>query len=114
MTEMELLRAILDSHPYAIVYVDSDFIIRYMNRYARYHYCVERGYGDLIDKSLFDCRVPQPREKIADAFHAMQKDGKERFIGINARNLRIYMQPVRDLAGKICGFFERFELNLQK
>ena len=50
MTEMELLRAILDSYPYAIVYVDSDFIIRYMNRYARYHYCVERRYGDLIDK----------------------------------------------------------------
>ena len=114
MTEMEQLRAILDSHPYAIVYVDSDFIIRYMNRYARYHYCVERGYGDLIDKSLFDCRAPHSREKIVDAFHAMQKDGKERFIGINARNLRIYMQPVRDLAGKICGFFERFELNLQK
>ncbi|MDY2601341.1 MAG: hypothetical protein SOW23_06055 [Eubacteriales bacterium] len=44
----------------------------------------------------------------------MQKDGTERFIGINARNLHIYMQPVRDLAGKICGFFERFELNLQK
>ena len=63
MTELELLRAILDSYPYAIVYVDSDFIIRYMNRYARYHYCVERGYGDLIDKSLFDCRAPQSREK---------------------------------------------------
>ena len=110
MTELELLRAILDSYPYAIVYVDSDFIIRYMNRYARYHYCVERR----SHKSLFDCRVPQPREKIADAFHAMQKDGTERFIGVNARNLRIYMQPVRDLAGKICGFFERFELNLQK
>lgn len=42
MTEMELLRAILDSYPYVIVYVDSDFIIRYTNRYARYHYCVER------------------------------------------------------------------------
>ena len=63
MTEMELLRAILDSYPYAIVYVDSDFIIRYMNRYARYHYCVERGYGDLIDKSLFDCRAPNPGKK---------------------------------------------------
>lgn len=44
----------------------------------------------------------------------MQKDGKERFIGVNTRNLRIYMQPVRDPAGKVCGFFERFELNLQK
>ena len=55
-----------------------------------------------------------PGKKNADAFHAMQKDGTERFIGVNARNLRIYMQPVRDLVGKICGFFERFELNLQK
>ena len=55
-----------------------------------------------------------PGKKIADAFHAMQKDGTERFIGINARNLRIYMQPVRDLAGKICGFFGWFELNLQE
>lgn len=108
MTELELLRAILDSYPYAIVYVDSDFIIRYMNRYARYHYCVERRYGDLIGKSLFDCRAPQSREKIADAFHAIQKDGKERFIGINARNLRIYMQPVRDLAGKILRLFRAF------
>lgn len=44
----------------------------------------------------------------------MRKDGTERFIGVNARNLRIYMQPVRDLVGKICGFFARFELNLQK
>ncbi len=108
MTEMELLQAILDSYPYAIVYVDSDFIIRYMNRYARYHYCVERGYGDLIGKSLFDCHAPQSREKIADAFHAMQKDGKERFIGVSARNLRIYMQPVRDLAGKILRLFRAF------
>ena len=42
------------------------------------------------------------------------KDGKERFVGVNLRNQRIYMQPVRGEDGKVCGFFERFELNLQK
>ena len=48
------------------------------------------------------------------SFEAMNKDGKERFVGVNLRNLRIYMQPVRGEDGKVCGFFERFELNLQK
>ena len=79
MTEMELLRAILDSYPYAIVYVDSDFIIRYMNRYARYHYCVERRYGDLIDKVFLTAarlnpgknrrRVPRHAERRHGAVH---------------------------------------------
>ena len=48
------------------------------------------------------------------SFEAMKKDGKERFVGVNLRNQRIYMQPVRGEDGKVCGFFERFELNLQK
>ena len=48
------------------------------------------------------------------AFEGMKKDGKERFVGVNVRNQRVYMQPVRDAEGKLCGFFERFELNVQK
>ena len=44
----------------------------------------------------------------------MKSDGKEVFIGVNARNQRYYMQGVRDEEGNLIGFFERFELNLQK
>ena len=115
MQELEMLRAILDSYPYPIVFVDNDYIIRYMNRNARYHYYEERGYHDLIGASLFACYdAPSSVEKIKAAYEGIRRNGKEVFIGVSARNQRIYMQGVRGADGKWIGFFERFELNLQK
>ena len=32
MEEIEILKGILNSYPYPIVFVDNDYIIRYMNR----------------------------------------------------------------------------------
>ena len=85
-----------------------------MNRYAQYHYYQERGYGPLIGKSIFDCHDTQAaKERIRSAFEKMKSDGKEIFIKVNSRNQRLYMQPVRDDTGRLIGFFERFELNLQ-
>ena len=55
MEEIEMLKGILNSYPYPIVFVDNDYIIRYMNRNAEYHYYEERGYKNLIGKSLFSC-----------------------------------------------------------
>ena len=111
---MTILRGILDSYPYSVVFVDNDYIIRYMNRYARYHYYQERGYADLIGKSLFDCHdKASSKERIMQAYEKMKSDGKEVFVGVNLRNLRIYMQGVRNEKGELIGFFERFELNLQ-
>ena len=95
MDELSMLRAIVNSYPYPIVFVDDQYIIRYMNRYAKYHYNVERGYPDLIGRSLFECHNEEKsREHIMQSFEAMK--------------------PVRGEDGKVCGFFERFELNLQK
>ena len=115
---MELDRAmicesILDSLSTPVVFVDGDFIIRYMNRYAKYHYHQERGYGELVGHSLFNCHNDEHSEmRIRAAWERMKKDGKEAFVGVNLRNQRLYMQPVRDSAGTLIGFFERFELNL--
>ncbi len=114
MDELVMLRGILDSLPYPVVFVDSSFIIRYMNRYAQYHYYQERGYRDLIGKSIFSCHNKESsRERIRTAFEKMKLDGKEMFVGVNARNQRLYMQPVRDGEGRLIGFFERFEMNLR-
>ena len=114
MDENTMLKAILNSYPYPIVFVDDTYTIRYMNRYAQYHYYQERGYKDLIGKSLFLCHDKESsKERIKAAFEKMKSDGKEAFVGVNLRNLRIYMQPVRDEAGKLIGFFERFEQNLR-
>lgn len=115
MQELEMLHGILNSYPYPIVFVDNDYIIRYMNQNARYHYYQERGYHDLIGSSLFACHdSPVSVEKIKAAYEGIRRNGKEVFIGVSARNQRIYMQGVRGADGQWIGFFERFELNLQK
>ena len=109
-----IMKGILDSYPYPIVFVDDTYTIRFLNRYAEYHYYKERGYGPLLGRSIFDCHNSESsKERIRSAFETMKKDGKEIFLKVNARNQRLYMQPVRDESGKLIGFFERFELNLQ-
>jgi len=37
-----IMKSILDSYPYPIVFVDKEYIIRFLNRYAEYHYYKER------------------------------------------------------------------------
>ena len=114
MDNETIMKGILDSYPYPILFVDDTYTIRFMNRYAQYHYYQERGYGLLIGKSIFDCHDTQAaKERIRSAFEKMKSDGKEIFIKVNSRNQRLYMQPVRDDTGRLIGFFERFELNLQ-
>ena len=112
MSEQEIMAGILDSYPYPIVFVDGGYIIRYMNRYARYHYYEERGYNELIGRSLFECHdTEKAKERIRAGWESIQRNGKEVFVGVSARNLRIYMQGVRGRDGQWIGFFERLELN---
>ena len=63
MDEKTILKGILDSYPYPIVFVDNDYIIRYLNRYAKYHYYQERGYRDLIGKSYLTATTGKPPRK---------------------------------------------------
>ncbi|MBC8530601.1 PAS domain-containing protein [Gehongia tenuis] len=114
MERERMLSLILDAYPYPIVFVDTDHIIRYMNRMARYHYYEERGYRDLIGRSLFDCHQPASAEKIRAAVEKLKNHGNEIYIGVNIKNRRYYLNPVRDENGELVGYFERFELNLQK
>ena len=60
---------ILDSVPYRIVFVDTDHIIRYMNREAKHHYYTVRGYGDLIGKSIFECHSEKSKEMLLSLIH---------------------------------------------
>ena len=93
MEEVEMLKGILNSYPYPIVFVDNDYIIRYMNRNAEYHYYEERGYKNLIGKSLFDCHNnAQSIEKIKMGYEGIKQNGKEVFVTITSRNQRVYMQ----------------------
>ncbi len=114
MDKTRMMAHILDSFPYPILFVDCEHVIRYLNKAAEYHYYSERGYADLVGRSLFDCHSEASEEKILAAFEKLRNHGNEIFLGVGVKNLRIYLNPVRDDQGELVGYFERFELNLQK
>lgn len=114
MTEQEITKYILDAMPYPVVFVDMDHKIRYLNKTARFHYYEMRGYQDLMGKSIFECHGEESREKILAGVERLKRHSVEIFIGVWVNNWRIYMTPVRNEAGEMVGYFERFELNQQK
>ncbi len=106
-------RYIVDALPYPVVFVDAENIIRFMNKAARFHYHEERGYAELIGRSILDCHNESSRKKILAAVEKLKNHGNEIFLGVSVKNQRIYMTPVRDEGGNFMGYFERFELNKQ-
>jgi DUF438 domain-containing protein len=114
MNTQSICESIITSFPYPIVFVNLDHVIQYMNPAAKYHYCTERGHGDLTGKSIFDCHFsPASREQIETAVDGFRKDAKEFFLKVNDRNLRVYVSPVKSPEGELVGYYERFEMNLQ-
>ncbi len=114
MDQIQIMKAILDSIPYPIVFVDLSHTIRFLNKRAEYHYYKERGYADLVGKSIFDCHSEKSSEHIKKIVEKFEKNGNEVFLTVNVRNERAYVVPVRDDFGKLLGYYERFEMNLQK
>ena len=111
MEKIEMLEGILNSYPYFIVFVDNDYIIRFMNKPAQDHY-LKKG-KNLIGKSIFDCHNEKSIEKIKKNYEEIKTTGKDVFIFVNSKNQRVYMQGVKNEKGECIGFIERFELNLQ-
>jgi DUF438 domain-containing protein len=110
----DTLRFILDALPFPVVFVDTDHTIRFLNRKAKFHYYEERGYKDLIGISLFACHNEKSKERIVDIVENLKKHGREKLLGVNEKNERVYVTPVRDDGGVFIGYFERFEGNYQK
>ena len=109
--EEKMLQAILDAIPYPIVFVDTSHVIRFLNKKAKYQYYQERGYSELIGKSLFDCHLVSSKENILEIVEKFSNHGQEVFLTVNVKNERIYVTPVRNEQGELMGYFERYELN---
>ncbi len=105
---------ILDALPFPVVFVDMTHTIRFMNMRARFHYYEERGYRDLIGKSLFECHTEKSKERIMGIVEKLKNHGREVFLAVTGKNERLYVTPVRNAAGELVGYFERFEGNFQK
>ena len=84
MEEIEILKGILNSYPYFIVFVDNDYIIRFMNKPAQDHY-LKKG-KNLIGKSIFDCHNEKSIEKIKKSYEEIKTTGKDVFIFVNSKN----------------------------
>jgi PAS domain S-box-containing protein len=101
--------AILDTINHPIVFVDNEHVVRYLNRLAEKRYYGERGYSDLIGKSLFDCHNPKSHEKIKALYGRLQKGEDEIFNWVNEQGERITVVAVRDQERNLIGYYERFE-----
>ena len=105
MIDAPLMADILESLKDPFVYVDTDHVIRYMNKAAIHHY--EEG-ADLIGRSVFDCHNERSCRLMKDIFAAFQAGEEERLITDNDRH-RVYMRAVRDTNGQLRGYYERYE-----
>lgn len=105
----EIYEALLDTVNCPIVFVDNDHIIRYLNKTAKIRYYEKRGYSDLIGKSLFECHNPES-EKLVKQIHSKLLSGEnEVFLKVSDDNEKITVVAVRDVSGKLIGYYERFE-----
>jgi PAS domain S-box-containing protein len=112
MISIDTYTAILDKISHPIVFVDNNHVIQYLNKPAQKRYYEQRGYSDLIGKSLFDCHNSVSRDKIL-AVHQQLKEGESEIcIGV-FKGEKITVVGVRDPEGGLIGYFERFEKSEQ-
>jgi DUF438 domain-containing protein len=110
MTDLKTCLAILETIHHPIVFADNDHIIRYLNKAARKRYYEERGFSDLIGKSLLDCHNPASVKTIKILHKRLQQGKDEIFIRVTERGERKTLVAVRDEAGALIGYYERFEM----
>ena len=107
--DTKTFEAILDSINSPIVFVDNNHIIRYLNKPARDRFYGKLGYSDLIDKSLFDCHAPSSQEPIKRLHARLLAGENEIFVRAVNDRLKLTAIGVRDEAGKLIGYYERYD-----
>jgi hypothetical protein len=105
MPDPALMAALLDSLKDPLLFADTQHIIRYMNKAAIAHF--DDGAA-LLGRSLMDCHNEDSRQTIVQVMAAMQTGEDERLIHEDDKQ-RIYMRAVRDPAGVLLGYYERYE-----
>lgn len=101
----DLLMAFLDSLNDPFVFVDTDHIIRYMNKAARERY---RGRPAEVGRSIFDCHNEDSKKMILDVLDRL-KAGEDEEIITDNEQYRVFMRAVRDPGGSLIGYYERFQ-----
>ena len=106
MLDAGFAASILDSLRDPVLVADTEHTIRYMNRAAIAHY--EEGES-LLGRSLLDCHNERSCDMIVEILAAMQQEGVEEQLITDDEEHRIFMRAVRDPAGRVLGYYERYE-----
>ncbi len=106
MVDAGFLAAVLDSLKDPVLVADPQHVTLYMNRAAIAYY--EEGES-LIGRSLLDCHNAASQRMMVDILAAMQSEGVEEQLITDNEKHRIYMRAVRDTAGLVLGYYERYE-----
>lgn len=105
MHDATFLATLLDSLKDPFLFADTDHVIRYMNKAAVAHY---KEGAALLGRSLFDCHNAASQQTMCEVLAALRTGADERLITDNAKH-RIYMRAVRNEAGELVGYYERYE-----
>ena len=105
MTKDELFTAFLDSLNQPFIFVDTEHVIRYMNKPAVERY---KGRPAALGRSIFDCHNENSNRIIREVFEGLKQGEEERMIADSDEH-RVYMRAVRDKDGRLLGYYERFE-----
>jgi PAS domain-containing protein len=106
MVNADFLAAILDSLKDPVLVADTQHVTCYMNRAAVAYY--EEGES-LMGRSLLDCHQQASQRMMIDILAAMQSEGLDEQLITDNEKHRIYMRAVRDEAGLVLGYYERYE-----
>ncbi len=105
MIDRNVFVSILNSMKDPVVFVTPDHVVRHMNEAAARHY--KEGW-DLLGRSLLECHNERSRATIKEVFAGLEEGEEERLI-TDTPERRIYMRAVRDPAGALIGYYERYE-----
>ena len=105
MHDAAFLATLLDSLKDPFLFVDTGHVIRYMNKAAVGHY---KEGATLLGRSIFACHNAASQGQMVEIVAAFQAGEEERLITDNAKH-RIFMRAVRDPAGQLLGYYERYE-----
>jgi DUF438 domain-containing protein len=101
----DIFPLILNNLKNAIVFVDNEHIIRYLNAAAHKKYA---KYGDIIGKSIFHCHNENSCRMIRD-YHDKMKTGADEFLLAEREAYYAYMKSVRSPEGELLGYYEIHE-----
>ncbi len=108
MVDQQVFAWLLDSLKDPVIFVDTEHVIRYMNKAALE---AHEGRPSLIGHSLFDCHCSSSNAMVIDFFSRLQ-EGEEEILVSDSPPQRIFMRSVRDDRGALMGYYERFETSV--